>query len=184
MAITPLELVLSEGKFEILNKITQRAIFIQTSHPNNEVWDEASIQALGTEVYNQYLSNAKREVLQQVASNRYDFEVGNIVEGGFEIKTDRESQATLTGAYVTLKNGFADYIDWKTANGWVPLDLATVSGIVQKVTHHVQYSFTVERQAHEAITAMTTFEELVAFNPALGFSEAEKELFFNPERPE
>jgi len=89
--------------------------------------------------------------LAQLAALRFQKETAGIVVGGVSIKTDRESQALINGAYNSLKNGLLSSIDWKGANGWVTVTLAQLDPIAQAVASHVQACFTRERQHNDAI---------------------------------
>ncbi len=92
--------------------------------------------------------------LAQLAALRFEKETAGLTVGGSSIKTDRESQAALTGAYTSLKNGLLATIDWKASGGWVSLTLAQVEPLAQAVAAHVQACFTRERQHADAIQAI------------------------------
>lgn len=105
--------------------------------------------------------DAKKAAL---AAKRYEVEIGGITVGGAKVKTDRESQASLTGAYTSLKEGMLTSIDWKTEDGWVTLNLATCEAIAQAVASHVQQSFSREKELSALIDAAETVEDLQAID--------------------
>lgn len=109
------------------------------------------------------LETLRSDKLAALAAWRYQQEVGGVVIGGAKIRTDRESQATITGAYISLSQGLAQTIDWKAEGGqWVQLGLAQIAPIAQAVVSHVQACFTAERLLSAQIMAATTEAELDA----------------------
>lgn len=107
----------------------------------------------------------KAKKLADLAAWRYTREVGGIVIGGARIKTDRESQATITGAFISLSQGLATSIDWKADGGvWVQLTLEQITPIAQAVVAHVQACFTAERMLAQMIEQAATIEELQAIH--------------------
>lgn len=109
------------------------------------------------------LERAKAEKLDELAAARYIREVGGITIGGARIKTDRESQATITGAFISLSQGLTQTIDWKAEGGqWVTLTLADITPIAQAVVAHVQACFTTESQLAAQVNAATTIEAVQA----------------------
>lgn len=115
------------------------------------------------------LSAAKKKKLADLAAYRYQRETGGLSVNGMSILTDRESQAQLTSAYVSLKFGLKSSIDWKGTNGWTSLTLAEIEPIAQLVLHHVQNGFTMEKIHSEAINNLTTVEEVNAYDITVGF---------------
>lgn len=109
------------------------------------------------------LDEAKAAKRAQIASWRYDREVAGISVGGSHIKTDRESQATITGAFTALSGGLVASVDWKTGTGeFVSLGLPEISAIAAAVTQHVQACFSAEAQLVALVDAATTFEQVDA----------------------
>jgi len=109
------------------------------------------------------LEGAKARKLAELAEWRYRREIGGVVVGGARIKTDRESQATVTAALISITQGLATSIDWKAEGGvWITLGLPQITGIAQAVVAHVQACFTLERQYSQDIAAATTIEAVQA----------------------
>ena len=112
------------------------------------------------------LQKAKDDKLAELAAWRYEQEVGGIVIAGTTIKTDRESQATITGAYLSLSQGLISEVDWKAEGGvWVKLTLAQMAPIAQAVVAHVQACFSTEAQLAAEVAACTTVEQVEAVEP-------------------
>ena len=108
------------------------------------------------------LEDVKTAKLAELASARYTEEVGGIVVGGVTIATDRESQSMLTGAYVSLKQGLMQSVNWKGDDGWVTATLTEIEPIAQAVGQHIQACFTKEGQLAAQVKAATTMEEVNA----------------------
>lgn len=115
------------------------------------------------------LASAKQAKAASIAAWRYMLETSGVVVNGAKVMTDRESQAQLTGAYQTLKDGLVPSIDWKTGTGvFVTLTLAEVTALAQAVAQHVQSSFTQEKNLLAQVAAAQTIEEVNAIQlPAI-----------------
>ncbi len=94
--------------------------------------------------------------LSALANRRWQAETGGIVVGGVSVKTDRESQGVLTGAYVKAADDPSFAIaNWKVAPGtFVTLDAASIIAIGDAVTAHVQECFDREADLDAAIMAV------------------------------
>lgn len=109
------------------------------------------------------LQRAKDEKLAEIAAWRYGQEVGGISLGGARIRTDRESQATITSAFISLSQGLSAGIDFKAEGGqWITLGLEQITPIAQAVVAHVQACFTTERDLSDLVNACTTVAEVDA----------------------
>ena len=109
------------------------------------------------------LGTVKQIKKDNIASWRYQVEVGGITIGGATIRTDRESQSQLNAAYSSLTAGLVTSINWKSANGtFITLGVTEVAGIAKAVAEHVQASFTAEKALVMQVDACTTVEQVVA----------------------
>lgn len=105
------------------------------------------------------LETAKADKRTELAAWRYQREVDGVLLNGTRIATDRETQAQLTSAFVSLSQGFTPAVDWKGIGGtWTSLDLPTVTAIAMAVSQHVQQSFTLEKDIAAQIDAALTIE--------------------------
>lgn len=128
----------------------------------------------------EHLLNQKR---QELAAHRYKVETGGVVtDQGMKVLTDRESQAQLTSAYQTLKEGVLTQIDWKSANGWVQVTLEDITPIAHLVAAHVQPCFTAERRVDEQMEALGDYDALLAFDPTDAFDTALIDIKTTPEQ--
>lgn len=115
------------------------------------------------------LDTARAEKLARLADHRYRRETGGTTVGGAAVRTDRESQALLTGAAVAalLDSGYA--VAWKTLSGWVTLNAASIIGLASAVRAHVQACFDRERALAQQVEAATSLEELAAVDMSGGW---------------
>lgn len=110
------------------------------------------------------------EKLAALARLRYRKETAGINIGGALVKTDRESQAALTGAYTTLRNGLLQRLDWKAEGGvWVSLTLAHVEPLAAAVAAHVQACFAHEKAHAQAIGDLATVAAVDAYDISTGW---------------
>lgn len=97
------------------------------------------------------LQQAKAVLAQRLAAQRYEKEVGGVVVAGLSIRTDRESQAQISAAYASLKNGLITSTQFKGADGWVTVTLAEMEPIARAVAEHVAACFGDERRLCEQL---------------------------------
>lgn len=108
------------------------------------------------------LEGAKAGKLQEIASARYDAEVAGIMVAGSTIRTDRESQAMITGAALKAIQDTAYTCIWKGESGWVTLTAQQILGIADAVRAHVQAQFDREKTLSEQVQTATTAEMVAA----------------------
>lgn len=104
------------------------------------------------------LENVYAAKVADLAAWRYSKEVSGIYVGGAQIRTDRESQAQITSAFVTLSQGFVGSVSFKAANGWAEITLVQLEPIARAVSQHVQACFDAEKLISEALK--TIFEDI------------------------
>lgn len=118
------------------------------------------------------------EMLALLANYRYAVETGGLeLVGGRRILTDRESQAQLSSAFVTLQSGLVPDTDWKAANGWEVVTLEQIRPIATAVAAHVRGCFRGERTVQTAIMAASTMAEIEAIDIRGQFDAAYAEAF-------
>jgi hypothetical protein len=94
----------------------------------------------------QELEALKNQRLSELAALRYEHETAGITVNGANIKTDRESQAMITGAFNSIQISPSVVIDWKCENEWIQLDYDSIAFIAKSVGAHVQACFTREKE--------------------------------------
>jgi len=124
-----------------------------------------------TEVEYNILQATIPNKLADLAAYRFAKETEGVIFSGALIRTDLESQAMINGAVAYANLNPAVVIDWKAANGWVQIDKDTIEAIGNAVGAHVQACYSQERVHAEAIAALTTPEEIAAYDFTTGWPE-------------
>ena len=97
------------------------------------------------------------------ADKRFSVETsGTLLWGVVPVKTDRESQSLINGAYTTVVRSPATVIKWKTEDGFAALDATAITALADVVSAHVQAAFAAESQVVTLIdnNTITTKEAL------------------------
>lgn len=99
---------------------------------------------------------AVEKKLAEIANDRFSHETGGLkLPNGIVIKTDRESQALLTGAALSASmDPETPPVEWKGVNGWAVLKPADVLGIAGLVRKHVQACFSREKELSARVQAI------------------------------
>lgn len=97
----------------------------------------------------------------EIASSRYDFEVGGLEVNGMQIKTDRVSQAMINAANTLLSLDNTRVVKWKKEDGtFVELDINMIRFLVVTVGSHIQDCFSKECDLNLLIDSAVTFGDL------------------------
>lgn len=110
-----------------------------------------------------------------LAALRFEKETAGITLAGTVIRTDRESQALITGAWCRVQQNPNVLIDWKGETSWTRLDAATINAIAYAVGDHVQACFTNEKAHSTALDALgadpnTTVADIEAYDITTGWT--------------
>lgn len=111
------------------------------------------------------LDAAKASKLAALAAYCYAREIA----GAGEIRTDRESQAKVTGAALAATLDPAYTVDWKGETGWVTLNATQLLAAAQAVRAHVQACYSNERAHAEAISALGSAEAVAGYDFTTGW---------------
>ena len=117
---------------------------------------------MSTEEIAEILAAAKTAKKSEIAANRYAAEIAGVTVGGVVVKTDRESQALITGAALKATQDGTYSCTWKTESGFVTLDSATIIAVADAVRTHVQTCFDAEAAKCMLIDAAQTVEDVEA----------------------
>lgn len=97
----------------------------------------------------------------EIAAARYEAEIAGVTVNGTFIKTDRESQALLTGACLQAVIDPEYSLNWKTADGtWIKLSAEDIKAVGTTVRVYVQSQFDEEERLCGLIDNAMTEEEL------------------------
>ena len=81
-----------------------------------------------------------------IAQRRWEEETGGVEVASVPIRTDRESQAMITGALTLAALNPSAVFPWKTETGFVQLTVQQLQGVAAAVGSHVQECFAREAQ--------------------------------------
>lgn len=129
--------------------------------------DPTSSSILST-IADQYLAESKIYVVSNMASKiaevRYNKEISGVDFNGLTVKTDRESQSTITSSLLSFTAGILTSINFKFVNGWQELDAAGFSALAMTVAGHVNKCFTAEKAVLAKLNDLQ-LEDLIAKTP-------------------
>lgn len=99
--------------------------------------------------------------LAEIASRRYQEETKGITVNGVTVKTDRQSQALITGAALAATIDPAYVCRWKSEQGFITLDAPAIIGVATAIRNHVQGCFDREADLVAAVDAGTFTAEML-----------------------
>lgn len=108
------------------------------------------------------LEAAKERKRGEIAAARFEAETAGIDVNGFTVRTDRESQALITGAALQAIVDYDYECRWKTSEGFVHLSAEQIKYIAQAVRAHVQSCFDHESELVALVDAAETVEAVEA----------------------
>jgi hypothetical protein len=120
--------------------------------------------SLGVVEMQDTLDSLRSSKLKEIAARRYIKETSGVPFGGVVIKTDRESQGTISGAVLAATLNPEIQIDWKTDLGWVQLNKAQIEAIAIAVSTHVQQCFSLERLKNDQLLTLNSIEAITNFD--------------------
>jgi hypothetical protein len=103
----------------------------------------------------------KAKLLAFIAFRRYIEETKGIIFNGITINTERESQNLINGAVVSTLLDPTCICNWKTPDGWVPLNADAMKAIGLAVRAHVQSCFDREGVLVSSVQADTYTPEML-----------------------
>ena len=121
-----------------------------------------TVESLSAEEIAGKLAAAKSAKNSEIAAARYAAEIAGVAVGGVTIRTDRESQALITGAALKATQDGTYSCTWKSESGFVTLDASTIIAVADAVRTHVQTCFDAEAAKCALIDAAQTVEDVEA----------------------
>ena len=141
---------------------TQRLVGPSLALDGDHVTAVWTVEDLSAEEIATILAGAKSAKKQEIAAARYAAEIAGVTVGGVVVKTDRESQALITGAALKATQDGTYSCTWKAESGFVTLNAATVLAVADAVRTHVQTCFDAEAAKCAMIDAAQTVEDVEA----------------------
>lgn len=94
-----------------------------------------------------------------LASIRYDREVGGVEFENVVVKSDRESQSTITSTAMMFSTGILTSTEFKCENDeWIVCDKAKFDLLTMTVAGHVKFCFTAEAKLLEYLNSLPAIE--------------------------
>lgn len=126
------------------------------SRPYRAAWN-AETEAEGDRIA---VDLNRPELLEQLAQRRFDVETAGVEVAGVRIKTDRESQALVCNAFVSLTNELVPDVEFKAVSGWVRIDTSMIRAVAKAVAAHSRAVFAAEKVVDGKIRAAATMLEV------------------------
>lgn len=155
------------GAVEMANGQVEYIASLEPYQPALDAWSAADAAVVDVSAA-AVLRSSKRAAL---AAHRYVVETGGVTLGAEEVLTDRESQALLTGAFVSITSGLIPDVEWKLKAGWMTVEAADIAVVAAAVAAHVRKTFAVERVVWEQIEALAN-EDLPGFDVLAAWAAA------------
>lgn len=168
-----LTLNISNTGFTITNP-SNAVVFSQFSSFDGSAWNKVNIKIAADAAYNQFLTQAKTEVISALASIRYSHQITAIgVKDGYFNPTDENMSRldALISICETTSGQLNHYsLEWKVDNTkWIELDISTAKALRVASKLQVQRAFSAEYTHFKAITAITTFADLAVYDYTKGW---------------
>ncbi len=109
-----------------------------------------------------HLDRVKQDKLAEIAEARYEAEIAGVEKDGSLIRTDRQTQAMISGAALKAIRDDTYVCRWKTANGFVTLGAEDIIAVADTIRDHVQSCFDREAVLADQVEAATTLEAVRA----------------------
>jgi hypothetical protein len=100
--------------------------------------------------------------MAEIAAARWEAETAGIDVNGFTVRTDRESQALITGAALKAMQDSEYSCRWKGVSGFIELTAPQILAIADAVRAHVQSCFDREAELLPLIEAAESLEQIDA----------------------
>lgn len=141
---------------------TQRLVGPSLALDGDHVTATWEVESLGAEEIATILAGAKAAKKDELAAARYAAEIAGVTVGGVTVRTDRESQALITGAALKATQDGTYSCTWKTESGFVTLNAGTIIAVADAVRTHVQTCFDTEAAKCALIDAAQTVGDVEA----------------------
>lgn len=121
----------------------------------------------------EWLAEAHSELKGRATAIRWRVMTGGMaLPGGIEVGTTIDDQNRITSVVANASlAGLADTdeVDFKAASGWVKITIGQIKQIAGAIGQFVQACYTAERAHHDEIDAITTPEQINAYDVNVGW---------------
>jgi len=128
-----------------------------------------------TLVTQEYIDQAKTELILEIHNIRKVYQLGGINISGFKdfpmfsIGTDLDDTTTLSNAILSMTLGVITTVNWKTASGiWIQLDSVDIVKLAGIIANYVEQCFDKEMELVERVrTELNTINDINNFRNSL-----------------
>lgn len=126
-------------------------------------------------VTQEYIDQAKTELILEIHNIRKVYQLGGINISGFKdfpmfsIGTDLDDTTTLSNAILSMTLGVITTVNWKTASGiWIQLDSVDIVKLAGIMANYVEQCFDKEMELVERVrTELNTINDINNFRNSL-----------------
>ena len=126
-------------------------------------------------VTQEYIDQAKTELILEIHNIRKVYQLGGINISGFKdfpmfsIGTDLDDTTTLSNAILSMTLGVITTVNWKTASGiWIQLDSVDIVKLAGIIANYVEQCFDKEMELVERVrTELNTINDINNFRNSL-----------------
>lgn len=146
---------------------------IDSTHETILVLSDADPVEVGWRIYDGIVSDPRNPILpdaterkkEEIATARYDAEVGGMDFYGIRIATDDRSKSLISAAHDKAQKNPAFMTRWKTSDGtFRPVDAATIIAIYDMLSVHVDAGFRKEAAILDILSDCKSVEEVSAIS--------------------
>lgn len=107
------------------------------------------------------IEKARTALLEKATERRWNEETGGMaLPDGTQLHTTLADQNRITTVIANARLAGVTYVDFKAKSGWIYITIEQLESISGAIALHVQQCFSAERFHHNAITQLTTLEEI------------------------
>lgn len=126
-------------------------------------------------VTQEYIDQAKTELILEIHNIRKVYQLGGINISGFKdfpmfsIGTDLDDTTTLSNTIISMTLGVITTVNWKTASGiWIQLDSVDIVKLAGIIANYVEQCFDKEMELVERVrTELNTINDINNFRNSL-----------------
>jgi hypothetical protein len=130
----------------------------------NGIWQQTWIQTPLD------LSDAQTLILSNLAEARYTAQISPVNINGINMNANPASITMLNSAIASLGTSTTATVNFKAQSGWAVMNLAQLQAFSTAINTQIQFCFTNEFNLTQNIMALTTTDEIAAFDITTGWT--------------
>jgi hypothetical protein len=117
------------------------------------------------------LSDAQSMILSNLASARYAAQISPVTIGGISLNANPASITMLNSAIASLGTSTTATVNFKAQSGWTVMNLAQLQAFSTAINAQIQFCFSNEFAQTQNIMALTTTDEISAYDITTGWTQ-------------